>query len=168
MSSLLRPLLVTMILGVAVAPGYCAEPSLSVTIRLTQDTVRAGSEVRVKIVMKNVTDHQIRIPGKAEVRGDDVVPANCHATVTDAKGARAPLTNYGEKMWGRPLEEGHEGTWVFGTMEAGEERPFTSDLILSRLYDLSKPGKYTVQVRYPDGDGHGVVKSNKVTLTITQ
>ncbi len=167
MTAILRPILAAVLFTLlGGAPAYCGEPSFSLTISLAQDTVKAGSEVTVKIVLKNTTDHEIRVGGKGMLPGDDLVPANCRAIVTDAKGVRAPYTKYGERMWGRPLEEGAEGTIIFGAMKAGGQGAF--DLVLSRLYDLSKPGKYTIEVRYPDGDSQVIVKSNRIVLTIVQ
>jgi hypothetical protein len=42
-----------------------------------------------------------------------------------------------------------------------------ADLVVSRLYDLSKPGKYAIQVTRPDLGSRTLVKSNAVTVTIT-
>jgi hypothetical protein len=47
------------------APGLCGEPGFSLAISLAQDAAKVGSPVTVKVVMKNVTDHGIRIGGKA-------------------------------------------------------------------------------------------------------
>ena len=94
------------------------------------------------------------------------MPANCRALVTDARGVRAPYTKYGERMWARPLEEGVDGTVIFGAMKAGGQGAF--DLVLSRLYDLSRAGKYTIQVSYPEDESQTIVKSDKIELTITE
>jgi hypothetical protein len=168
MTALLRPLLAAAVFTLlGGSPAHCGEPSFSLTISLAQDTAKAGSEVTVKIVLKNITDHEIRIGGiRRTLPADDVVPANCRAIVTDAKGAPAPYTKYGERMWSHPLEEGVNGTGIFGPMEAGGQGAF--DLVLSRLYDLSKPGKYTIEVKYPDYDNEVIVRSNKIVLTITE
>jgi hypothetical protein len=167
MTAILRPILGAVVFTLlGGAPSYCGEPNFSLTISLAQDTAKTGSEVTVKILLKNITDHEIRIGGKGMLPGDDVVPANCRAIVTDGKGTRAPYTKYGERMWSRPLEEGFDGRLIFGAMKAGGQGAF--DLVLSRLYDLSKPGKYTIEVHYPDYDSGVIVKSNKITLTITE
>jgi hypothetical protein len=42
-----------------------------------------------------------------------------------------------------------------------------AELIVSRLYDLSKPGKYTIQVTRRDDASKTIVKSNPITVTIT-
>jgi hypothetical protein len=40
-------------------------------------------------------------------------------------------------------------------------------LTLNRLYDLTKPGKYTIQCQRFDEESNSWVKSNKITITVT-
>jgi hypothetical protein len=51
-------------------------------------------------------------------------------------------------------------------LEPGESMVDT--LEINDLYDLRTPGKYTVQVERTDSARKNLVKSNLVTLTITQ
>ena len=51
------------------------------------------------------------------------------------------------------------------TYNLGEER--TQVVSVSDLYDLSKPGQYTIQVRRWDDDTKTWVKSNTITVTVT-
>ena len=60
-------------------------------------------------------------------------------------------------------EELRTGNVIFRTIRAGET--LTQNLRVSALYDMRKPGKYTIQVwrRDPQSD----IKSNIVTVTVT-
>jgi C4-type Zn-finger protein len=41
-------------------------------------------------------------------------------------------------------------------------------MILTKLHDLSRPRKYTVQIERFDESTKSFVKSNKVTVTVTE
>ena len=62
-----------------------------------------------------------------------------------------------------PQTSGHA---EFGTLGAGES--ITHDVNLLRLFELKKPGKYTLQVSrlIPKALGSGTVKSNLLTITV--
>ncbi|MGH9742184.1 MAG: hypothetical protein ACRD51_07500 [Candidatus Acidiferrum sp.] len=54
----------------------------------------------------------------------------------------------------------------FGTLKPGDS--MNDDINLNRIYHLDHPGDYTLQVsrRVPKELGGGVIKSNKITITI--
>lgn len=58
------------------------------------------------------------------------------------------------------------GSAEFATLKPGDSQ--NNDIDLSRLYKLSRPGDYTLQVsrRVPKELGGGAIKSNKITITI--
>jgi len=60
------------------------------------------------------------------------------------------------------------GSAEFGTLKPGDSE--NDDIDLSRLYKLSRSGDYTLQVsrRVPKELGNGEIKSNKITITLTQ
>jgi hypothetical protein len=53
-------------------------------------------------------------------------------------------------------------------LKPGEAQAGTATI--TRLYDLSRPGNYTIQVSQPlsDNPEDGVVKSNTITVTVTE
>jgi hypothetical protein len=53
-------------------------------------------------------------------------------------------------------------------LQPGESLP-KALLVLTKFYDLSGPGKYTIQVSraVPKELGGGLIKSNAITVTIT-
>lgn len=79
------------------------------------------------------------------------------AAPTDEHGKLVPQRTYPHP------ELGSLGSVRFNTIPPGET--VTEDQEVSVLYDMSKPGKYTIQVwrRNPKYE----IKSNKVTVTVT-
>jgi hypothetical protein len=58
------------------------------------------------------------------------------------------------------------GHAVFRTVKPGES--VIDSEAIGRLFDMTKPGKYVIQVsrRIADGGNERVVKSNKIILTV--
>jgi hypothetical protein len=143
-------------------------PSFSVTISVPQDVVAAGSEVKVRIILKNTSNHDIVIPrsnaedegefhNKITVRDEEGNLVADKATVsarTDKnKDTQSELTNL-------TME-----TVVSFTLKPGES--LKDGIKLSEIYDLSKPGKYSIEVERIDESTKTVVKSNMIMLTVT-
>jgi hypothetical protein len=87
----------------ASAPGaaqtHPPDPSISLSISVPQSTFRVGGELRVKIVLRNITDHEIQI-GYVQLLNDDTGDvAGFKGTVTDADGKLAPYTELGARVW---------------------------------------------------------------------
>jgi len=43
----------------------------------------------------------------------------------------------------------------------------TNRVNVTQVYDLSRPGKYTIQVKQYDDESKSFVKPNKITVTVT-
>ena len=90
------------------------------------------------------------------------------ADVEDDKGGSVPETDLACAVRTGKNEAGHNTIIV---NETSPVRPFkrgesmTEEIVLNRLYDLSKPGKYRVWVRKP-ADVDAIAKSNVITITI--
>lgn len=129
----------------------------------SNETVKAGSEARIEITFTNTSDRDIHL---SRPPGD--VPAaelSYSFEVRDEKGELVPETRYGQLF-----EEHHgriRGSWISRTLKPGESIKETS--LINQLYDMSLPGKYTIQVSHdmPEGSGKGKVKSNTVTIVVT-
>jgi hypothetical protein len=153
------------ITGIALAQTVPRPFSLGISV--AHDTVKAGSPIVVKIRFKNVSDHDlvrmIRPEGAAhgELLGFPPI-------VRDAQGKEPPLTKQGRLIFGRETPEdmaSYLGISVGGTaMHPGEV--ITPEIRLSELYDMSVPGKYTVQVWHYDDENKEKVKSNTITVTV--
>jgi hypothetical protein len=138
------------------------------TIRMDKDVVKAGSEIRVWIDFKNISNHAILV--SEETKNPRVVEQRFRAYVRTENGALAP-----ETKWGRKVRTGKDDPGEF-TIEVGSiyqryiqpGQTRTDAVRLSGMYDLGQPGKYTVQLEIPDEKGSIVFKTNTLTFTVTQ
>jgi hypothetical protein len=153
---------------VQVAQPAPAEPKFSLTIKTAQGTVKVGSDVVVEAEMKNISAEDI-FYSALTVRGPGPGPSGFTWEILNSEGKPVPFTEYGLKI-NRPEPELGPGGYVpaagktvFGLL--GPNKAIVEKRALSKEYDLSKPGKYTVQASRFDGKTD--VKSNTVTLTVT-
>lgn len=182
------PALITVFAAVSAAAsamGQSGQPSFSLAISTSSDVVKAGSEVRVKISLVNRSDHDI---GLNVERTCPCGEAHANIEVQDEKGVRAPLTRRGHIMRGEAVDSVAEGPTGTQTGNAAQPAPgrveddlvvgsdffYTlqpgkalNDVILAnKLYDLSKPGKYSIQVSRFDPESKTTVTSNTITVTV--
>jgi hypothetical protein len=169
--------LVLSIVSLAAAPQFSGQtktPKLPFTLTISvnpaelsgDDTsdkvVRVKEEgVTVRIRKTNTTNHEI--PKQGVENG----AYGCAFDVRDSKGNQAPPAPHGDD----PVIGGGIA-WIVGTKEAVLQ-PNESNVDsapLSEWYDLTKPGTYTIQVsQHVSSDpASPVVKSNKITITVTQ
>lgn len=85
------------------------------------------------------------------------------------KATRSPKTKYyknvrGERTGEEPLEIFKKNYITVG-LEPGETVEDTIDI--DKLYDISLPGKYAIQVRGENGGSKTELKSNILILTVT-
>ena len=151
--------LATMLVLAAAFDGLCVgqnqtatstaeEPGLAITIT-GPGSVKAGSEVIIRITPTNRSDHRIRF----RVEPMDY---RYQVTVYDAQNKMAMETERGRKV------KGASGMTVYlgGSfwLDPGESRK--DELAVSDLYDMSRPGKYKVQVSRKGA------KSNTITINV--
>lgn len=145
------------------ALGQAIEQPFTLAIKASKPMETAGSQVFVWVKMTNISDHAI----------------DCTESETDGT-----LTSYGYDVrdeGGSPIDQrdkslrysspGHTGKrWDKCSLEPGKSKDI--ELIVSLRYDLSKPGKYAIQLsRRSLLDSKGMrtgewVKSNIITVTV--
>lgn len=155
--------------GLALACSAFATAQVSVTIDTPTPVARSGSAIRLDVVVKNESGHAIRLykapgeDGQAEAANDvDVYDANAKALprIDGRKITRQGKTLQLPKSWiSRKIVP----------LEAGESAK--DFMILSDLFDLSKPGEYLVKVRHmrpgeEDGSGPRQFYSTSNTIRI--
>jgi hypothetical protein len=122
-------------------------------------SVAVGAPVRVKVTLKNMSKHPLDDSGNwSELTYLD---PNFQFGAWDAQGLPVPKKKY----WHPELAPGSQ---INRTLAPGES--VTWDQEVSRVYDFSQPGKYTIQVAMEipkEMGGPGKVKSNLVALTVT-
>jgi hypothetical protein len=134
------------------------ESWFSLTIGTPEAIATAGSDVKLKVRFTNDTGKNLYYAVGGPGRGGPAFDIN----VRDSQGNAVPETSYGLRMHGKDPRP-WSGSVFRATSHSGETVEI--NLILSKEYDLSKPGKYTVQVQ----DRRPVVrpvKSNIVTITV--
>lgn len=137
------------------------QPQFTMDINAVQSPVKSGSDVRVTISLTNTSTHEIRV---LRSKYDDGRPYKIE--VLDDAGQPARLTKYGRQVLkdeGGPFQIVGGGGHI--TLKPGVIMRDT--MLLSDLFDLRPPGKYTVQLQRPDDAGTSV-KSNTITITVTE
>ena len=155
-AQLVLPMIIVPLLSTRV-PTSAQEP-LSLSVTAVEQTVRIGSEVRVKTKLTNTTKHTLNF---YDTNRDCDYPVD----VRDDRGNRAPETAYKRQLRcnGR-LTDARNILITLKPKQSTED-----ELVLTRLYDLNRPGNYLVQVwrQIPKEVGKGPIRSNTVTLTMT-
>jgi hypothetical protein len=122
---------------------------------IDEPAVKSGSGVFIKVQMTNISDHAV-----------DCTAAYLGAT--DRKYQYDVRDDAGTSIKRRIIRpEQDAGSIEMCTLQPGESTHRETQV--SWLHDLTKPGKYTIQLmRGAAGDEKdGVVKSNIVTVTVT-
>lgn len=136
-------------------------PQISMTISAVNSTVKAGSPVLIDVVLANILSQTIYLGRIRTTSDDDDGGWNDWVDVWDAKGATAPQTEVGKRIQD-PMGPGVAASVSTLILEAGTKQ--TDRVNVSKLYDLSQPGTYTIQVRRMDHGGYD--RSNKITVTV--
>jgi hypothetical protein len=153
-----------------VAQQAPAEPKFTLSIKASQSTVKVGSDVVVEAEMKNISAEDI-FYSVLTGRGQGPVPSGFTWEILNSERKPVPFTEYGLKINRPEPELGLGGSYVpaagktvFGLLGPG--KAFVEKRTLSKEYDLSTPGKYSIQaLRLADAKTD--VKSNVITLTVT-
>jgi hypothetical protein len=163
----LRRIITLAIVTIVAAPGCFAAPDnnsqpFTITISAHEETVKVGEEARVHIVLTNISDQALVFR-----RSVNPFTAELHYTILvhDKSGKDAPETEYSRHARLHQLIGSDSAT----LLKPGEK--LEEDTVLSTLFDLASPGEYEVQLSRPASEESGekeIVKSNKLTITITE
>ncbi|MBO0861839.1 MAG: carboxypeptidase regulatory-like domain-containing protein [Chloracidobacterium sp.] len=147
---------------VVVIQSHAPEQSLKITILAAQNRVKAGDPIEIAITMKNLSDHDITMRKwagntQAELDFGIIVKGNNGATLNETRYKKGVNRGIGSIA----------GSSRLLTLNPGEE--ITEKSKINKLYDMSIPGGYTVQVEkeLPASEGKGMVKSNTITVIVT-
>jgi hypothetical protein len=137
--------------------GFWQEPNTApfkIAISTDKTTVVSGADVVVDVSLTNNSNRDVE-EGVMYKQGISL-DSTFRFEVRDDRGKLVPKRSY-------PHEELRPGNVNFRTIRAGQA--LTQAQPVSALYDMRKPGKYTIQVwrRNPDYE----IKSNIVTVTVT-
>lgn len=142
--------------GAQVSPS--AQVPISLTISTPSSEVKAGSELKLGIALTNTTDEQIGLTTWAEDFRVDVLDSEGNF-VGKAQEPNKSAANPGAGKVPRAIQ-GHSSSQGITIAPRGA---FRLEVNLTKEFDLSKPGKYTVQATRMYGKVP--VRSNVVTIT---
>jgi hypothetical protein len=145
--------------------GTAVQPISTLAISAVHDSVRVGSPVLVRVTIENNSDHDIEL--SREASGKDT-----SFEVRDEKGVLAPDTKLGMTWNGHVKPEQLDASSVdlsvhdmYGILKSGESSSLNVNVAI--FYQMSLPGKYTIQCSRPDlGNLSLVLKSNVITVTV--
>jgi hypothetical protein len=141
----------------ALSSARGATTPFTLTLEAEENPIKAGSEVKVGITLRNSSNHAIDV-------GLGLAEMDYALGVRDSQNRIPPETEFARKSKGR----GYFSNETVFTLQPGETLP-KEMLVISKFYDVSRPGKYTIQVSraVPKELVGGTVKSNAITITIT-
>jgi hypothetical protein len=158
MTSVKRTLILTVLVASAAGSAQNSTTPFTLTLEAVENPVQTGSDVKVDITLRNSSNRAMHISyGLSEL---DYV-----FEVRDSQNRIPPETEFARKSKGRPYFSNDQ----FFYLQPGESLP-KAPLVVSKFYDLSRPGNYKIQVSrtVPKELGSGTIKSNVITLTIAE
>ncbi|MGA3080303.1 MAG: hypothetical protein ABSD44_02845 [Terracidiphilus sp.] len=151
----------------ATMPGFVAatgenSPPFTITISASHQPFHAGEKMLVHVALTNVSDKTLTVSGSASSEEAEWFYA---VQVHDTNGKDAPETEYGRAARANAVQ--------FGSMVTDWIKPggkFEEGVDLNKLFDLTSPGEYEVQLsrHISDDPKKDVVTSNKITITVTE
>jgi hypothetical protein len=133
-------------------------PPFSLKVDATEHVFKVGAKLIVQITYKSTSDHLIIVPA---------TPRDSSFDVRDVHGNKPPLRN-------PPPVVTSPGTFLDKPTGNGRGKAFgpgesvTENDDVGEIFDMSLPGKYTIQALHFWPPDNTWVKSNTITVTITQ
>jgi hypothetical protein len=135
------------------------QASFSIAISVSQDEVRIGSDVPVKIALKNISKRQIVFGHRPGANNPEF---SFEIAVKNAKRQMVEETAYGREASDTRRRQEETRTTEF--VQPGGSAVQTAHL--AKLVGLSRPGWYTVRVSRKDSASGEVVRSNEVKFAV--
>jgi hypothetical protein len=187
MNNLLTVLLASTLFGLVAATAGSeqqpSKPSFAISLKMPSSETRVGMPVQLKLSLTNTSNHDIHFyenvvsgPGFRNQRLRQM-----YIQVRDVNDKPVAESEYGKAIHGRgtprPQVVEHSSTpgrsqadtvsrGVISGIDPGQIS--TEETDLTKEFDLSKPGKYTVQALRFDPASGQTVMSNKITFTIIE
>ncbi len=142
-----------------------AKAPFTMTISTDHEAVAANSKVVVTAHLTNVSDRSLFFL-RLRLSGPD---HSYRVEIYNDQGKLAPYTqDYVKRMHREPPYDQIVGGST-GPYEVEKGKTVTEDIEVTKQYDLSTPGRYTIRVFHPDPAANvDVESSNILILTVTQ
>jgi hypothetical protein len=141
------------------APTGAGHAPFAIVISAPQDEVRMGSDIAVKIALKNISDHQIVFGHRPGANNPEF---SYEIEMKTAKGQLVEETAYGRET--RDPRRRDEQSRTVDYVQPGGSSVQTAHI--SKLFSVSRPGWYTVRVSRKDAASGEVVRSNEVRVAV--
>jgi hypothetical protein len=138
----------------------------SLAIAPSTVTLKSGAELRLRVTVTNTSDRRIGF-----IRSPAALPEEglrYNIDVRDPQGQSAPPSASARQL-------SKNTTVILGSNVARWLNPgesFVDEIDITKLYDLSQPGKYSIAVarEIPPAQnlGKGIVKSNSITVRVVK
>jgi hypothetical protein len=155
----LKRILTLILVAVCVAnSSQSTTAPFTLTLEAEENLVKAGSEVKVDITLRNSSSREMYISyGLSEL--------DYAFEVRDSQNRIPPETEFARKSKGKA----HFWNDQIFTLQPGESLP-KAVLVLTKFYNMSHAGQTTVQVSrvVPKELGGGTIKSNTITISVTE
>ncbi len=161
----------------AAAQQIPTTPPFSLELRIPATTpspypAKVGAPMPLQVITKNVSTHSIVLRRQEHEHDRAMLGSVFRVDVQDTQGNPAAETPLGESKKLRdqspPVPAAMASARAAGTLiclKPGED--WRNTIRVDDLYDLSKPGQYTIQVRRWDDETKTWVRSNTITVTVT-
>ena len=155
---LLIPATVQVVLAQAADPAPAC-PGLKIEIRVPDDIVRSRSNVLLEMKLTNVGPVETFLPsGSPDIWSYEV-------DLRDARGTPVPRTS----EWMRAISERPTNVTLNVSLPLAAGASLTKTVILDKLFDLRRPGHYTVRLSFDSfacGHSGTRVTSNLTNFTV--
>jgi hypothetical protein len=144
-------------------------PPFSLTIEADNSPVESRSPVWISATVKNISGYPLKMSiAHFADEGDYVYKVSA----VDAKGVSAPETQYGRRIQGHETPEAQEqDRYVINSSSSDYTlltyQTLTDKVEVTKLFDLSVPGRYSIQFQKFDPETSTYVRSNVVIVTVT-
>jgi hypothetical protein len=163
--------------AVARPPGPTSKAPVSVTLKVPNKPLKAGTDLVLRATVKNTSDHDIIFPTSPGLIPSDGLRYDIQALDEQAQPAPPSARVLAQRA---TRGKGGPGVAVIGntghTLKPGQS--LVEEINVTRYYDLSRPGTYTIWVIHPlplqvppwaaKKYWKGFVRSNTITVTVVK
>lgn len=126
--------------------------TFSLDIDANPDVIKLGSRFGIVVHATNTAQHDIDLDNSTTSDSIEIL---------DSNGVAPPLTDAGRLLKKLSGKKGDHSIHL----KPGEEKGMGA-ILLSDLYNMTQPGRYTVQIFRTDEETKTLVKSNVITITV--
>jgi hypothetical protein len=146
------------------AKAISQKPVFSITLAAPAEPIHLGTPINLTVTINNVTTKEIY--WEADRGKNSVYKA---VNISLVKGGHEPETTllnrriHGKQRADDPVDAG-SGSSIVLSYPPG--KMFTMTIDVTKLYQITEPGQYTVEASRYDDDSKTIVRSNFITLDV--